>query len=84
VTLDTITKPDLQLVTNEKKKEDAAGATTETSADTDDDAADEGGDEGGTKSFDAVRGEAINILADLVEFGHGIKAPATASARPAK
>lgn len=84
VTLDTITKPELQLVTNEKKKEDAAGATTETSADTDDDAADEGGDEGGTKSFDAVRGEAINILADLVEFGRGIKPPATASARPTK
>ena len=84
VTLDTVTKPELQLVTNEKKKEDAAGATTETSADTDDDAADEGGDEGGTKSFDAVRGEAINILADLVEFGRGIKAPATASARPIK
>jgi len=85
LTLDSVTKPELQLVTNEKKKQDAASATTETSIDDDDDDPSTDEDESGDgKRVDAVGAEAINIVADLASLTRGVKAPATASTQIGK
>ena len=74
VTLDNVGKQELQLVTNEKKKETPAAKP----ADSDDD-----DDEEEVKSnkpvVDAVRNEALNILADFVDCSRGVKSAATAS-----
>jgi carboxyl-terminal processing protease len=85
LTLDSVNKPELQLVTNEKKKEDAANATTETSIDGDDDDPSTAEDESaGGKRVDAVGAEAINIVADLASLTRGVKTPATASTQVGK
>lgn len=73
VTLDTVNKPELQLVTNEKKKEATAEARA-AAADGDEDEA-----EADAKTVvDAVRFEALKILADLVDLTRTAKAGATA------
>jgi carboxyl-terminal processing protease len=83
LTLDSVNKPELQLVTNEKKKQDAASATTETDGDEDDPSTEEDESAGG-KRVDAVGAEAINIVADLASLIRGVKAPATASTQIGK
>jgi carboxyl-terminal processing protease len=83
LTLDSVNKPELQLVTNEKKKEDAANATTESDAD-DDEGNAEGDDATGNKRVDAVGAEAVNIVSDLVSLTRGVKTPATASTQVGK
>jgi carboxyl-terminal processing protease len=80
LTLDDISKPELQLVTNEKKKDITAGNDNiEAKANATDE--EEEGDleaEGSKPTVDAVRTETVNILADLVELSRSGK-PTTAS-----
>jgi carboxyl-terminal processing protease len=76
VTLDTLGKQELQLVTNEKKKD----ATPDVEkADGDDDDEDDDSTKNPKPVVDAVRNEALNILADFVDLSHGVKPAATAS-----
>ncbi len=77
LTLDNVTKPELQLVTNDKKKDPAA---EEKAAATIDDAEEDGEAENTKPVVDAVRAEALKIVADLVELSHGngAKSPSTA------
>jgi carboxyl-terminal processing protease len=84
VTLDTVDNSELQLVTGEKKNDNPANARVEVDPDNEDDPADEAEGENGNKRFDAVRNEAISILADLLEFTRSVKTPATASTQPLK
>ena len=95
VTLENVTKPELQLVKNEKpdkkpaeaadkagdkdQKPDAKEAATATAADPDDAPGDEG--EGDTKpnGIDPIKNETLNILGDFIELSRNPKA-ATATA----
>ena len=89
VTLDNASKPDLQLVKNEKKgvaekgqtpaSKDATAEVPAKAADPDAEDADEEV-EGGKQEVDAVRGETINVLTDLIELSRGGKATTTATA----
>ncbi len=74
VTLDNVNKPELQLVTNEKKKESKVEKAVDPD-DLDEDAA----LEADKLPVDAVRNEGLQILSDLVELSRGVKVPATAS-----
>ncbi len=76
ITLDNVSKPELQLATTDKKKVDADDkpVTAAEDADAEDEAEDK------KPVVDAVRNEAIDILADLSELSRGGKAAATASA----
>jgi carboxyl-terminal processing protease len=79
VTLDTVSKAELELITDKKKDADKA---KETAAAKDDDTDEDGDDEGGKEPvIDAGRSETLNILVDLVDLSRGSK---TAQATPAK
>ncbi len=80
ITLENADKPELQLVTNDKKKDGTAEAEEKATvgADDQDDADDV---EPSKPVVDAVRNEAVNILSDLAELSRGAKTPATASTR---
>ena len=80
ITLDNVGKPELQLVTNDKKKDGTAEAEEKPAVGADDD---DGEDDAESKKpvVDAVRNEAVNVLADLAELSRGAKTPATASAK---
>ena len=77
LTLDTVDKPNLQLVTFPGKLAAANKSTVAPEAAGDADSDIFGGD--GTKepALDPLRDESLNILADLVDLSHG---PKTASA----
>ncbi len=81
ITLDNVSKPELQLVTNEEKKDGTVDAEEKsvTGAEDDDDADDDAKPK--KPMVDEVRNEALNVLSDLVEFSHGAKVPATAKAK---
>jgi carboxyl-terminal processing protease len=90
VTLDNASKPELQLVKNEKKPDvekseinNSKGAKPEagTKPEVDPDS-DDGDDESESAkpAVDAVRAEAINVLNDLIEFSRGPKTAAAATA----
>jgi carboxyl-terminal processing protease len=76
VTLDNVSKPELQLVKNDEEKKPEKAATADDVADdsTDVDAADDESPK--TPRADPVRNEAMNILGDLVELS---RLPKTAS-----
>lgn len=77
VTLDNVSKPELQLVTNDKKKDPAAEAEQKVVTGTDD-ADDDAEGESKTPPIDAVRNESLSILSDLIDLSRGVKTPATA------
>jgi carboxyl-terminal processing protease len=83
LTLDDISKPKLQLVTNESKKEATAGnAGLEAKASATDSDEDEAADaDSGKPSVDAVRFETLNILGDLVSLTRGGKGATASAAR---
>jgi hypothetical protein len=74
ITLDTVSNPTLQLA-EEKEKQDAALRKERVKPDEDD--ADDDSD-APDKLVDAIRGETLNILGDLIELSHG---PKTAAAK---
>ena len=86
VTLDNASKPELQLVKNEKKAgaEKTTGAKPEAAPTAEAKAVDlDGDDEDDTDSktdVDAVRNEAINVLNDLIDLSRGAKTPPPATA----
>jgi len=79
ITLDNVSKPDLQLVTYDKTdKKVADGAAPATT--TDDDAADEDSTNK-SERFDPIKSETLNILNDLIDLSRN---PKTATASTAK
>jgi carboxyl-terminal processing protease len=93
LTLDNLSKPELQLVTYEKSAEkkiaDETKAAEEkktakdaTAPDADDDATDE---EATNKSarFDAIKTETLNILNDLIDLSHNPKTTTASTVKPA-
>lgn len=84
VTLDNVTKPELQLVSNEEEKATAADKVLEKSLTADagaDDSTDlEDEEDKLSARVDPVRSETLNILSDLLEFS---RTPKTASANAA-
>jgi len=80
VTLDNVSKPELEPYAEKKKEPEPKTSELKTDDDDgDDDADDESG--GKTPIVDAIRGEAVQILGDLVALSRG---PKTAQATPAK
>ncbi len=78
VTLDTVDKPNLQLIMYPGKIAAAdKKVSPEAAGDADSDDAD--GDDGKDPALDPGRDEALNILADIVDLSQG---PKTASTRP--
>jgi hypothetical protein len=85
VTLDTVDKPNLQLImypgklAEAKKSGSAPKVDSDAAADADSDLIDGGGADGDNKDplVDAERGEALNILADLIELSNGPKTAST-------
>lgn len=71
ITLDTVSKPDLQLVKNPPKKESDADAAA------DDDADEEAVSPGKSPAIDPQKTESLNILNDLIDLS---REPKTASA----
>ena len=80
LTLDNVTKPELELFVAEKKKDGELGKEA-VEPKTDDDADPDEEPAGKAPLVDAIRAETLNILADLVELSRG---PKTAQAAPAK
>ncbi len=80
VTLDNVSKPELQLATTEKKKETPEVAERKAAADGED--GEEEAEAGSKPNVDAVRNEALNILADFVDLSSGAVIPTTASTKP--
>ncbi len=66
ITLENVTKPELQLAKDEKKPEKAK--LDESAADADEEDAE--AETAAGKKVDAVRNETLNILGDLVDFTH--------------
>ena len=79
VTLETLNKPDLELVTVDKKNPRGTPATTELARDPEDDAAEQDEEDANNTRVDAIRNEAVNIVADLADLSRAVKSPATAS-----
>jgi carboxyl-terminal processing protease len=75
LTLDNVSKPDLE-VYSEKKESKSLAARIEDADDSDD-----ADSESENKTVDAIRNETLNILSDLVQLNQG---PKTAQAVPAK
>lgn len=80
VTLDNVSKPELEPFVEKSKEPDAKPKDAKTEDDAEDDTDEETG--GKTPIVDPIRGESLNILADLVDLSRG---PKTAQATsPAK
>jgi hypothetical protein len=77
ITLDNVNKPELEPFVD-KSKEEAKPKDAKAEDDDDDDADEETG--GQTPVVDPIRGESLNILADLIDLSRG---PKTAQATPA-
>lgn len=79
LTLDVVNKPELQLITYEKKAEnkEVDGVKSADPEDTEDEAE----SQSGKAPIDAVRSESLNILSDLIGLNQGAKAGTTASAQ---
>ncbi len=94
VTLDNVTKPELQLATNEKTGKKVSAGTaidipakeakteakpaTTAAADDDDELSDDVDADPKTTGFDAIKSETLNILGDLIQLSRTLKT-ATAS-----
>jgi carboxyl-terminal processing protease len=77
LTLDNVSKPELQLASvEEKKASENANAAAETDATDDPDTDENEGQAGKRPTVDPVRNEALNILADLIDL---TKVPKTAA-----
>ncbi len=77
LTLDNVNQPELQLVTNEKKPARPEGPPLEAEPSATDVDASEEDAEGSKTGIDAVRGETLNILADLIHLTGRDKATAS-------